>query len=108
MAVGQKGALPGREPATVVKTRRLLNRWSLFAVIVLSAGAIVLFVSNAIAVNKLVERIDDRQSVLEKLQRENDRLRAESIHLQSPDRVSAFARDKLGMVQAASAPRKLK
>lgn len=95
------------EPPSVVRTRRLLNRWSMFGLLAVSAGAIILFVSNALAVNRLVEEIATLQKEQEKLLQRNELLRADVIRLQSADRVADIAREKLGMVQAQGAPKQV-
>ncbi len=96
------------EPPSVVKTRRLLNRWSMLGLLIVSAGAIILFVSNALAVNSLVVEIASLRKEHDKLLHRNELLRADVIRLQSADRIADIAREKLGMVQAQGAPKQLK
>lgn len=94
-----------KEPAVVTKTRRLLNRWSIFALLFVFSIAVVLFVSNALAVNQLVVDIGNLESEREKLLRQNELLRAKIIALSAPDRITEYARTQLGMIQAATAPK---
>lgn len=98
---------PVPEPPSVARTRRLLNRWSMFGLLAISAGAIILFVSNALAVNRLVEEIASLEKEHDKLLHRNELLRADVIRLQSADRIADIARERLGMVQAQTAPKRL-
>ncbi len=111
MGKRQRTPTPGEPAASTGKGRNKrfsLNRWGLLGLLVLSAALIVFFVSNVIAVNKLVDDIDARRGELEELERQNERLKAELVRLQSPDRVTAFARENLGMIQAPQAPNRLR
>ncbi len=98
----------GPAPSTVSKSRKLFNRWSLLGLLVLSSALIVFFVSNVIAVNKLVDEIDARRDELKQLERQNERLKAEWVRLESPDRITEFAQEHLGMIQAPQAPNRLR
>lgn len=99
---------PAPEPPSVVRTRRLLNRWSMFGLLVVSALSIILFVSNALTVNELVVEIEMLKKEHEKVLHRNEVLRADIIRLQAADRIADIARTRLGMVQAQGAPKKLR
>ena len=79
----------------------------MFGLLIASAGAIILFVSNALAVNRLVVEIASLRKEHEKLLHRNELLRAEMIRLQSADRIADIARERLGMIQAQGAPKRL-
>lgn len=105
----KRGSVPPvAEPPSVVRTRRLLNRWSMFGLLAVSAVSIILFVSNALTVNKLVVEIESLKKEHEKVLHRSEVLRADIIRLQAADRIADIARTKLGMVQAQGAPKKLK
>lgn len=106
--VKRGSVLPAAEPPSVVRTRRLLNRWSMFGLLAVSAISIILFVSNALTVNKLVVEIESLKKEHEKVLHRSEVLRADIIRLQAADRIADIARTKLGMVQAQGAPKKLK
>lgn len=102
------GPAPTYEPPSVVRTRHMLNRWSMFGLLAVSAVSIILFVSNALTVNKLVVEIEVLHKQHEKVLHRNEVLRATIIRLQAADRIADIARTKLGMIQAQGAPKKLK
>ena len=93
-----------KEAAPIVKQRRLLNRWSLFALFFISALATVGYVSNVITVNQLSTQVDELRTSRDSLKRLNQSLRTESYRLQSAERVTRIATQKLGMVAPEEAP----
>jgi len=95
---------PGKESPTLVKQRRLLNRWSLFALFFISAIATVLYVSNVIAVNAISTDVDALTRQRDSLQILNQSLRTESYKLQSAERVTRIATERLGMIPPDEAP----
>lgn len=97
-------AMPGKEPTAIVKQRRLLNRWSLFALFFITATATVLYVSNVLAVNKLSVENDTLRRKCDSLETLNKSLRTESYRLQSAERITRLATEKLGMMPPPEAP----
>lgn len=101
---------PNIEPAPVPESkqiatqRRLLNRWSLFALFAISAAFTVLYVSNVIAVNKLSAECEALRQDADSLNVLNQSLRTESYRLQSAERITRIATEKLGMVAPEEAP----
>lgn len=99
---------PVKENPTIVKQRRLLNRWSLFALFFISAVATVGYVSNVLTVNKLSTKVDRLRKDRDSLQNLNQSLRTESYRLQSAERVTRIATQKLKMIPPEEAPTVLK
>lgn len=95
---------PISEPAPVVKQRRLLNRWSMFALFFVSSAATVGYVSNVIAVNKLSSERDQMRRAVDSMRILNQSLRTESFRLQSADRIISIATTRLGMIAPPEAP----
>lgn len=95
---------PVKESPTLVKQRRLLNRWSLFALFFISAVATVLYVSNVITVNALSNEADTFRRQRDSLRILNQSLRTESFKLQSAERITRIAGDRLGMIPPEEAP----
>ena len=93
-----------KESPTIVKQRRLLNRWSLFALFFISALATVGYVSNVIAVNSLSNEVDRLHHEHDSLTTLNQSLRTESYRLQSAERITSIATQKLGMIPPPEAP----
>ncbi|MCO6466702.1 MAG: cell division protein FtsL [Bradyrhizobiaceae bacterium] len=94
----------GKEPVAIVKQRRLLNRWGLFALFFITATATVLYVSNVIAVNKLSAEVDVYRKQCDSLETLNKSLRTEAYKLQGSERITRIAADKLGMIPPPEAP----
>lgn len=99
---------PVKEPTQIVKQRRLLNRWSIFILLFVSAVATVLYVSNVIQVNRLLREKDGLQHSLDSLHTVNQSLRTEVHRLQSSERITRIASEKLGMTPPTKAPRVLR
>lgn len=100
----EQSYLPGKEPTAIVKQRRLINRWSLFALFFISASATVLYVSNVIAVNKLSQETEQLRRNVDSLETLKKSLRNETYRLQSSERVTKIATEKLGMIPPQEAP----
>ncbi|MCU0330967.1 MAG: cell division protein FtsL [Candidatus Kapabacteria bacterium] len=92
------------EPRAVVRRRRLLNRWSLFALVIVSAATTVLFVNNVIAVNVLLKETTDLERAVDSLKTVNQSLRSEIYRLQSAERITTIAVERLGMIPPPRAP----
>lgn len=95
---------PTNEPKALQQQRRLLNRWSIFALVVVSAISTVLYVSNVIRVNQLLRETDAMRRSIDSLQIVNQSLRAETYRLQSSERITRVATERLGMVPPPKAP----
>ncbi len=100
----QRVNTPVKEPAAIVQQRRLLNRWSLFALFFISAAATVLYVSNVIAVNSLSNEVENLKHQRDSLETLTKSLRTESYRLQSAEHVTRIATEKLGMIPPQEAP----
>lgn len=96
--------LPTKEPQVLIKQRRLLNRWSIFALVFVSAAATVLYVNNVIGVKKLLVESDILQRRIDSMKTVNESLRTESYRLQSSDRITRIAQEKLGLIPPPQAP----
>lgn len=95
---------PAKESPQLVRQRRLLNRWSVFALVAVTAGATVLYVSNVIQVNRLLRDVESRTKTLDSLQSVHDIMRREVYRLQSAERVTRLASERLGMIPPQKAP----
>jgi len=99
---------PVKEPTQIVQQRRLLNRWSIFILLFVSAVATVLYVSNVIQVNRLLRERESLQHSLDSLHTVNQSVRTEVHRLQSSERITRIASQKLGMTPPTKAPRVLR
>lgn len=100
--VSEQGTV--KDPALVVRQRRLLNRWSMFALFFVSSAATVGYVSNVIAVNKMSSERDQLRRAVDSMRILNQSLRTESFRLQSADRITSIATTRLGMIAPPEAP----
>lgn len=100
----QPGQIPMPEPQAVVRQRRVLNRWSIFLLIVGSALLTILYVSNVVSVNRLLTEVQQLEHSRDSLFSVNEALRVEVTRLQSAERITTLARNRLGMVQPTQAP----
>jgi cell division protein FtsL len=95
---------PAKESPSLVKQRRLLNRWSIFALVFVSAVSTVLYVSNVIAVKKLLVETEDLNRKIDSLRTVNESLRTETYRLQSSERITRVATERLGLIPPPKAP----
>lgn len=95
---------PVRESKPIAEQRRLLNRWSVFALLIISAAATVGYVSNVITVNRLLNRTQLMQRQVDSLKTVNESLRTEVNALQSSERITRIAAEQLGMTPPSKAP----
>jgi cell division protein FtsL len=93
-----------KESPSLVKQRRLLNRWSIFALVFVSAASTVLYVSNVIAVKKLLVETEDLKRKIDSLRTVNESLRTETYRLQSSERITRVATENLGLIPPPKAP----
>ena len=96
--------MEAKEPTAIVQQRSLLNRWSIFALVFVSAMSTVLYVSNVIGVKKLLVESDVLQRRIDSLRTVNESLRTESYRLQSADRITRIAQEQLGLIPPPQAP----
>ncbi|MDZ4745834.1 MAG: cell division protein FtsL [bacterium] len=95
---------PVKESPTLVRQRRLLNRWSIFALVFVSALATVLYVNNVITVNRLLRDSEAMRKSVDSLRDVNRSLQTEVFRLQSAERVTRIATERLGMTPPPQAP----
>ncbi|MEY3386874.1 MAG: hypothetical protein RIR53_1685 [Bacteroidota bacterium] len=95
---------PVKESPQIAKQRNLLNRWSVFALLIVSAAFTFLYVSNVIGVRKLLEQREILAKRIDSLKSVNETLKTETYRLQSAQRITRIAQDELGLVPPKQAP----
>jgi len=95
------------EAMPIVQRKKMLNRWSIFGLLGMSAVFMVLYVSNVITVNGLLRRIPRLEEKRDSLLYESRRLEESIARLQSAERITSIAKEKLGMIPNQSAPQVL-
>lgn len=86
------------------RVRPFIRRWITAGMLMTAALLAVLYVSNSIAINDLLEQITSLERERDLVRGENERLRGELLRLMSVERVSALASERLGLVQPARPP----
>lgn len=96
--------IPVRESPQIAQQRNLLNRWSFFALLIVSALFTFLYVSNVISVRKLLEHKEVLSKRIDSLKAVNETLKTETYRLQSAERITRIAQERLGLVPPRQAP----
>jgi hypothetical protein len=89
---------------TLPAARPFIRRWLTAGMLMVASIVVILYVSNAIAVNDLLAKITSIEHERDGIRSENERLRAELLRLMSVRRVTSLATERLGMVQPARPP----
>ena len=87
-----------------MNTKKILTPWNIFLLLVLSAAATVMYVNNVVRVNQLLGEVKALEYSRDSLISSTNILRNELLRLQSSDRITNIAKDKIGLVQPGSAP----
>ncbi|MBU3678746.1 MAG: hypothetical protein FGM32_03955 [Candidatus Kapabacteria bacterium] len=92
------------EPVQITRQRNLLNRWSFFALLIVSALFTFLYVSNVISVRKLLDHKEMLSKRIDSIRTYNETLKTETYRLQSAQRITRIAQEKLGLIPPKQAP----
>ena len=95
---------PVKESPQIEQQRSLLNRWSVCALLIVSAAFTFLYVSNVIGVRKLLEQKEILGKRIDSLKSVNETLKTETYRLQSAQRITRIAQDHLGLIPPKQAP----
>ena len=96
-----------RPPANRRFTKRRVSPFNIILVLMATAAAIVLYISNVIAVNQLVNDIHTSDVRLQGILSEQERLKARINQMSSLERVRKRAEDELGLRNPNDIPRLL-
>jgi cell division protein FtsB len=94
-----------RPPANRRFTKRRVSPFNIILVLMGTAAAIVLYISNIIAVNQLVNDIDKSERRLQDIQSEQEILIAHINQMSSLEHVRKRAEDELGLRNPTDVPR---
>lgn len=83
------------------------NRWAAFGLLALAALFTIAYIDNVIKVNKLMVEVQQLEHQNEEIRTSNELLNAKLIELQSAERITKIAEEKLGMIKPSKAPIKL-
>lgn len=92
------------EPVQITRQRNLLNRWSFFALLIVSALFTFLYVSNVISVRKLLDHKELLSKRIDSIRNYNETLKTETYRLQSAQRITRIAQERLGLIPPKQAP----
>lgn len=82
-----------------------LNRWTIFGVISVFALITIISVTNVIQVNSMLKENEELHKQYKAQKQTNELLNRQINYLESPERITAIAKEKLGMQVATQAPR---
>lgn len=85
-------------------TQRKVSPFNIILVLMGTAAAIVLYISNVIAVNQLVNDIHKSEVRLQEIQSDQEALRAHINQMSSLERIRKRAEDELGLKNPADVP----
>jgi cell division protein FtsL len=85
-------------------TQRKVSPFNIILILIGTAAAIVLYISNVIAVNQLVNDIHKSEVRLQDIQSEQEALRARINQMSSLERIRKRAEDELGLKNPADVP----
>ena len=102
--MSDENVVPTPEPVVIAEQRNLLNRWSVFVLLFVSAGFTILYVSNVISVRKLLERKQLLERSLDSIKTVNKTLETETYRLQSAERITRLAQERLHLMPPPKAP----
>ncbi len=80
------------------------NRWSVFGLVVLSAVLTTAYIDNVFRVNSLLTDVGRLEKQLENLRTSNELLNSSVRRLQSAERITKIAEEKLNMKKPTKAP----
>jgi cell division protein FtsB len=80
------------------------GRLKVFAFVITGAFITILYVSNVMRVNSLLKDVNSRKKQYEKIRNYNQILNAKINELQSAERITTIAHDRLGMDRGQEAP----
>ena len=87
-----------------VEEIKLPGRWTVFGLMVLAAMFTVLYVDNVNRVDGYLEDIQMLKKKKEFIKNENELLKTKLNYLQSPERITKIAEEKLGMIKTDRPP----
>jgi len=87
--------------------RRRVSPFNIIVALMVTAAAIVLYISNIIAVNQLVNDIHKQEVRLQDLLNEQEVLRAKTSQMSSLERIRKRAEEELGLRNPTQAPGEL-
>ena len=83
---------------------KLFSPLNIFILLILFAAVTALYVSNVVRVNELLTEIKTLEYTRDSLVSSTNMLRNEVLRLESSDRITSIARDRLSLSQPATAP----
>lgn len=107
MPIPPQAELPPGTTQTPVNrkyTQRKVSPFTIILILMGSAATIVLYISNVIAVNQLVNDIHKSEVRLQEIQSDQEALRAHINQMSSLERIRRRAEDELGLKNPADVP----
>jgi cell division protein FtsL len=87
------------------KKKKLINRWTAFVTILITALATIFFVDSTIKANETLKDIESIKAKIEIIENNNIILMEQINRLQSPKRILSIAENKFKMVTLQNPPK---
>lgn len=81
-----------------------LNRWIVLSLVAVTSLLITAYIDNVLKVNNLLSEVRALESRLSEVRASNELLNSKLISLQSAERITKIAEEKLGMKKPDKAP----
>ncbi len=83
---------------------KIIGRWSVFGLVFIGAMITLLYVGNVMRVDDFLEDIRELKKKKDFIVNRNELLKTRLNNLQSPDRITKIAEEKLGMIKIDTPP----
>ncbi|MFC2130952.1 septum formation initiator family protein [Bacteroidota bacterium] len=83
---------------------KIMGRWSVFGLVFIGAMITLLYVDNVMRVDDFLEDIRKLKKKKDLIMNRNELLKTRLNDLQSPDRITKIAEEKLGMIKIDTPP----
>jgi hypothetical protein len=95
------------EKQITVQPKPRLSRWKTFGIVALAALSTVVYVSNVLAVDRLLEEVHTLKKQKESVVNKKELLKSRINQLQAAERIIPIATEKLKMIKAEKAPEQI-
>jgi cell division protein FtsL len=86
------------------KAKKVFNRMTLMFVLFVAAGGTAIYINNVMRINKMLNEIRSLEKQRDSLVSMNQHLKSKVLDMQSASRITALAKNKLGMIPNPKAP----
>jgi cell division protein FtsL len=81
-----------------------INRFKVFGIVAISAILLISYVDNTVKINTLLNEIQQKETEIRNIKAKNEILNSEIIELESAERITKIAEEKLGLSKPIKIP----